>query len=74
MKNYAVKDRNAMWKGGRSIASNGYVLIRVGVEHHLSDVRGYAYEHRILAEQIVGEQHPNFESTLPRIRKEKTNG
>lgn len=24
--------------------------------------------------QIVGEQHPNFEATLPRIRKEKTNG
>lgn len=24
--------------------------------------------------QIVGDQHPNFESTLPRIQKEKTNG
>lgn len=42
------------WKGGRSIASNGYVLIRVGVVHHLADVRGYAYEHRIVAEQKIG--------------------
>lgn len=47
-------DRNHQWKGGRSIASNGYVLIRVGVEHHLADVRGYAYEHRIVAERKLG--------------------
>lgn len=44
---------NPMWKGGRSVASNGYVLIRVGVEHHLADVRGYAYEHRVVAEQKI---------------------
>lgn len=43
-----------MWKGGRSIASNGYVLVRVGKKHHLADVRGYAYEHRIVAEQKLG--------------------
>lgn len=45
---------NGQWKGGRSIASNGYVLIRVGKSHHLADVRGYAYEHRLVAEQILG--------------------
>lgn len=45
---------NNWWKGGRSIASNGYVLIRVGKEHHLSDVRGYAYEHRLVAERKLG--------------------
>jgi hypothetical protein len=42
------------WKGGRSVASNGYVLIRVGKDHHLADVRGYAYEHRLVAEQKLG--------------------
>lgn len=42
------------WKGGRSIASNGYVLIYVGKAHHLADVPGYAYEHRIVAEQKLG--------------------
>lgn len=45
---------NGQWKGGRVLASNGYILIRVGVNHHLSDVRGYAYEHRIVAEQKIG--------------------
>jgi hypothetical protein len=46
--------RNPFWRGGRSIASNGYVLIRVGVGHHLADVRGYAYEHRLKAEEKLG--------------------
>lgn len=46
--------RNPNWRGGRSIASNGYVLIRVGVGHHLADVRGYAYEHRLVAEKKIG--------------------
>jgi hypothetical protein len=48
------RERNHQWKGGRSIASNGYVLIKVGVDHHLADVRGYAYEHRLVAEQKIG--------------------
>lgn len=45
---------NPMWKGGRTIASNGYVLVRVGKDHHLADVRGYAYEHRLVAEEKLG--------------------
>lgn len=45
---------NNNWKGGRSITPDGYVLIRVGIHHHLSDVRGYAYEHRLVAEQKFG--------------------
>jgi len=49
-----LREQNPNWKGGRSIASSGYVLIRVGQDHHLADVRGYAYEHRIVAEQILG--------------------
>lgn len=47
-------EANGFWKGGRSIASNGYVLIRVGTEHHLADVRGYCYEHRLVAEKTLG--------------------
>ena len=43
-----------MWTGGRSVASNGYVLIRVGKDHPLADVRGYAYEHRLIAFAKVG--------------------
>ena len=48
------KERNPNWRGGRLVASNGYVLIRVGVNHPLADVRGYAYEHRIVAQEKLG--------------------
>lgn len=54
MANWNTGEKNGFWKGGRTIASSGYVLIRVGVDHHLADVRGYAYEHRIVAEQKIG--------------------
>lgn len=49
-----ARERNPNWKGGRSVASNGYVLVKVGTGHHLADVRGYAYEHRLVAEQKLG--------------------
>jgi len=48
------REKNGFWKGGRSVASNGYVLIKVGFDHHLADVRGYAYEHRLVAEHKLG--------------------
>lgn len=54
MARWNVAEKNGMWKGGRSVASNGYVLIRVGTDHHLADVRGYAYEHRLVAEEKIG--------------------
>lgn len=44
---------NPNWKGGRSVASNGYVLIkRPG--HPMADVRGYVYEHRLVASEMLG--------------------
>lgn len=49
-----LRDKNHQWKGGRLVASNGYVLVKVGVAHHLADVRGYAYEHRLEAEKMIG--------------------
>jgi hypothetical protein len=45
---------NPNWRGGRSIASNGYVLIRVGEGHPDADVRGYAYEHKLVAQKKLG--------------------
>ena len=42
------------WRGGRTVTADGYVLIRVGRGHHLADVRGYAYEHQLVAEQMLG--------------------
>lgn len=44
---------NPQWKGGRVVASNGYVLLRMP-GHHFADVRGYVYEHRLVAEQKLG--------------------
>jgi hypothetical protein len=49
-----TREKNSNWRGGRTITEHGYALIRVGVEHHLADVRGYAYEHRVIGEQILG--------------------
>lgn len=46
--------KNPNWKGGRTIASNGYVLVKVPPGHHLADGRGYAYEHRVNAEGMLG--------------------
>lgn len=45
---------NGNWRGGRSLASNGYVLVRVGRTHPLADVRGYAYEHRVVVFGLLG--------------------
>lgn len=54
MAKWNTGQKNGLWKGGRTQASNGYVLIRVGTGHHLADIRGYAYEHRLVAEQKLG--------------------
>lgn len=48
-----VGEENPNWKGGRLIASNGYVLVRLP-GHPLADVRGYVYEHRVVAERMIG--------------------
>ncbi len=46
--------RHPNFKGGRVLAEHGYVLIFVGKAHHLADCRGYAYEHRLVAEKKLG--------------------
>lgn len=64
--------RNHQWKGGRVVASNGYVLVRVGSGHRLADVRGYAYEHRLVAEGKVGRPLADAEQ-VHHIDGDKTN-
>lgn len=46
-------ERNPNWKGGRTITEHGYVLVKMP-GHPLADVRGYVYEHRLVAEQKAG--------------------
>lgn len=33
---------------------HGYIIVFVGKKHHLADCRGYAYEHRLVAEKKTG--------------------
>ena len=52
MSNQAL-EHNVNWKGGRTVASNGYLLVkRPG--HPMADCRGYVYEHRLVASEMVG--------------------
>ncbi len=66
-------NRNPNWRGGRIVSSNGYVMVRVGVDHHLADVRGYAYEHRLVAEQKIGQRLRDGEQVHHVNRDKKDN-
>ena len=46
-------DKNPNWHGGRVIASNGYVKVKCP-DHPSADPNGYVYEHRLVAERILG--------------------
>ncbi len=46
--NHARASRQHRWKPGGSVASNGYVKLRVGKSHPLADPNGYAYEHHVV--------------------------
>lgn len=36
------------WNGDRMLNEDGYVKVRVGVDHPLADPNGYAYEHLVV--------------------------
>jgi predicted Rossmann fold nucleotide-binding protein DprA/Smf involved in DNA uptake len=44
---------NPNWKGGRTVASNGYVLVK-DRDNPMADVRGYVYEHRLVVSEREG--------------------
>lgn len=48
------REKNPNWKGGRTLASSGYYLVKIGIGTPGADVRGYAYEHRLVAEKTLG--------------------
>lgn len=43
------------------ISTHGYIKTYVGEEHHQADSKGYAYEHRLVAERIIGRDLKSFE-------------
>jgi len=55
--NHAKASPQHRWKPGGSVASNGYVKIRVGRGHPLADPNGYAYEHLVVW-MAAGKQRP----------------
>lgn len=42
------------WNGGVMHTSQGYIAIKVPKGHHLRQAHGYAYEHKLVAEQMLG--------------------
>lgn len=48
-------EKNHLWKGGRTISSNGYILIHKP-SHPRASKNGYVYEHILILEQKLG--HP----------------
>lgn len=46
-------EENPNWKGGRTITSHGYVLLK-RPDHPNADDRGYVYEHRLVAAEKLG--------------------
>lgn len=49
-----VKRRMRVEEGGLSRSSHGYILIKVRPGHHLAHAHGFAYEHRFIAEKMLG--------------------
>jgi hypothetical protein len=54
MRGRPKEGRHPNFKTGKTKTDHGYILVFVGKGHHLADVRGYAYEHRINAEKKLG--------------------
>lgn len=43
------------WEGlPKGKTSHGYIVVKVGPDHHLATTNGWAYEHRLMAEEILG--------------------
>lgn len=70
-KNQAKASRQHRWKPGGSVASNGYVKIRVGKTHPLADPNGYAYEHLVVW-CSAGNSRPGKDEILHHINEDKT--
>lgn len=52
--NHARGPANARYRGGEMRTSEGYVAVKVAAGHHLRQAHGYAYQHRLVAEETLG--------------------
>lgn len=58
------------WNSGRILNEDGYVKVRVGVDHPLADPNGYAYEH-LLVWCAAGNSRPRPGETLHHRNEDK---
>jgi hypothetical protein len=58
------------WNDGRIITDDGYVKVRVGIEHPLADPNGYAYEHLVVW-CSAGNTRPSDDETLHHRSEDK---
>lgn len=70
--NQARGSKNGRWNKGRILSSEGYVLIRVGVDHPLAFGSGYAYEHQIVW-VAAGNPLPKKNELIHHKDEDKTN-
>lgn len=50
---YNSKENHCRWKGGVRLGDKGYVRV-MNLGHPEADKHGYVYEHRLVAERIIG--------------------
>lgn len=59
------------WSGRIILNDDGYVKLRVGVEHPLADPNGYAYEHLVIW-CAAGNPRPGLDEILHHKNEERT--
>jgi hypothetical protein len=59
------------WNDGRMLNEDGYVKVRVGVDHPLADPNGYAYEHLVVW-CAAGNTRPGLGELLHHKNEDKT--
>lgn len=47
-------ENNPSWKGGKFSLTTGYVKVKVGKDHPMTDSNGYTMQHRLVMSQILG--------------------
>ena len=52
--NHSRGERNGRWNGGVYRSTEGYVMRAVPLGHHLRQAHGYAYEHDLIMEEMIG--------------------
>lgn len=69
--NHVRGSNHHRWNDGPMISEDGYVKVRVGVDHPLADPKGYAYEHLVVW-RAAGKPLPKPRELLHHKNEDKT--